>query len=74
MLARNADVFLNGRYIMKRPVRFLRYLMVVGAAGVLPAFILNCDKAALNFQRGLLQGLGEDVGDLLLNQMSQETE
>ena len=49
--------------------RVVRWLMVVGTAGVLPAFIMNCDKAALNFQRGLLQGLGEDVGDLILMQL-----
>jgi len=50
-------------------------LLVVGAAGVLPAFILDCDKAALNFQRGFLQGLGEDVADLVISQMpTQETE
>ena len=41
--------------------------MIVAASGVLPAFILQCDKAALNFQRGLMQGLGEDVGTLILD-------
>ena len=60
---------------MKCRARFLRWLLVVGAAGVLPAFILDCDKAALNFQRGFLQGLGEDVADLVISQMpTQETE
>ncbi len=51
--------------------------MVVGAAGLLPAFILNCDKAALQLQRGFLQGLGEDLGDMVLAQSitaDEETE
>lgn len=59
---------------MKRPTRLLRWLMVVGAAGALPAFILNCDKAALNFQRGFLLGLGEDVADLVLAQAATDSE
>ncbi len=53
---------------MSRCQRMLRWLMVVSVAGVLPAFVLRCDKAALNFQRGLMQGLGEDVGDLIIEQ------
>ena len=44
--------------------------MIVAASGVLPAFILQCDKAALNFQRGLLRGLGEDVGTLILDSVT----
>ncbi len=54
---------------MNRRASLLRWLMVVGVAGFLPAFFLRCDKAALNFERGLLQGLGEDVADLLLQQV-----
>ena len=53
---------------MKRSTRLVRWLMIVSAAGIMPAFILRCDKAALNFQRGLMQGLGEDVAELLLTQ------
>ena len=53
---------------MKRGTRLVRWLMIVSAAGIMPAFILRCDKAALNFQRGLMQGLGEDVAELLLTQ------
>lgn len=53
---------------MTRFTRFSRWLMVIAAAGVLPAFIMRCDKAALNFQRGLMQGLGADVGALLISQ------
>ncbi len=53
---------------MCRSLRFRRWLVLVAACGVLPAFFLRCDKAALNFQRGLFQGLGEDVGSLLLDQ------
>ena len=50
--------------------RLFRWLMLVSTAGMLLSFILNCDSAALNFQRGLLQGLGEDVGDFLLTQLN----
>ena len=53
---------------MKRRTRVARWLMIVAASGALPTFILRCDKAALNFQRGLLQGLGEDVGDYIVQQ------
>ena len=58
---------------MNRSVRWLRLLMV-GLVGVLPAFVMRCDKAALNFQRGLMQGLGEDVGDLILAQFPTDTQ
>ncbi|MGB2987112.1 MAG: hypothetical protein WBE26_14660 [Phycisphaerae bacterium] len=57
---------------MRGPIRFLRWLLVVGTAGVLPAFILDCDKAALNFQRGLMQGLGADVADIIIDQIPLE--
>ena len=57
---------------MKRSSRFLRWFLIVGAAGVLPAFIMRCDKAALNFQRGLFITLGEDVGELIISQFPTE--
>lgn len=48
--------------------RWQRLFLVLGV-GILPAFIMRCDRAALNFQRGFFQGLGEDaaqiVGDML---------
>ncbi|UCE61004.1 MAG: hypothetical protein JSU63_04480 [Phycisphaerales bacterium] len=59
---------------MNRRSRSVRWLMVVGTASILPAFILRCDKAALQFQRGLMQGLGEDVAELLMTQVSLEEE
>ena len=59
---------------MNRRTRFVRWLIVVGTASILPAFILKCDKAALNFQRGLLQGLGDDVAGLLLTQVVADGE
>ena len=59
---------------MNRGSRVLRWLMIVAASGILPAFVLRCDKAALNFQRGLLQGLGEDVGDLIIGQVTGQTD
>lgn len=57
---------------MRRPSRLARWFLVVSVVGCLPAFILRCDKAALNFQRGLLQGLGEDVGDILLGMIDTQ--
>ena len=53
---------------MNRRGRIMRWLVIVGMSGILPAFIMRCDKASLNFQRGLFQGLGEEVGDLLVTQ------
>ena len=58
---------------MKRTSRFVRWVMVVCAAGVLPAAIMRCDKAALNFQRGLYESLGDDVGSLLISQVPTAT-
>ena len=54
---------------MNRSSRVFRWLMVVASAGILPAFVLRCDKAALNFQRGLFYGLGEDVAGWVLEQV-----
>lgn len=33
------------------------------AIGLLPAWMLQCDKAALNFQRGFWWGLGTNASD-----------
>ena len=55
---------------MNRRGRIMRWLVIVGMSGILPGFIMRCDKAALNFQRGLFEGLGEEVGDLLVTQFS----
>lgn len=55
---------------MKTKTRFervVRWVFVVAAAGVAPAFVMRCDKAALNFQRGLFQGLGLSVSDALVD-------
>ncbi len=38
--------------------RTVRRLLLVGAAGLLPAFLMRCDKAALNLQEGFFEGLG----------------
>ena len=54
-------------------VRMVRWLLVA-SVGVLPAFILRCDRAALNFQRGLFQGLGEDAAEILLAQVAGDTQ
>jgi hypothetical protein len=52
---------------MKRSRRFIRWVVLVGASGMLPAFVLNCDKAALQIQRGFLYGLGEQAAGLVLD-------
>jgi hypothetical protein len=57
---------------MTRPNRLVRWVVIVASTGVLPGFILRCDKAALNFQRGLTQGLGEEVADWLMTQIPLE--
>ena len=47
--------------------RTVRWVFVVAAAGVAPAFVMRCDKAALNFQRGLYEGLGLSLSDILVD-------
>jgi len=42
---------------MTRYIRRARWKLISGAL-ILPAFFLQCDKAALNLQRGFFQGLG----------------
>ena len=59
---------------MRCGARVVRWMMIVGMAGIMPAFIMRCDKAALNFQRGLMQGLGEEVADLVLAQWPDNIE
>jgi len=51
---------------LSRFERAVRWLMVVAAAGVVPAVVMRCDKAALNFQRGLYQGLGVNLSESLV--------
>jgi len=46
-------------------------MMVVCSAGVLPAFVLKCDKAALNFQRGFFGGLGASVAQFVVENADQ---
>ncbi|MEK7731426.1 MAG: hypothetical protein AAB363_06170 [Planctomycetota bacterium] len=55
---------------MKASTRFeraVRWVFIVAAAGVAPAFVMRCDKAALNVQRGFFQGLGLSVSDALVD-------
>ena len=51
--------------------RTVRWVMVVGASGVLPAFVMRCDKATLNFQKGLTQGLGFEVSELIVDRATE---
>ena len=53
---------------MNRRGRIMRWLVIVGMSGILPGFIMRCDKAALNFQRALFEELGVQASGLLLNQ------
>ncbi|MCP4248710.1 MAG: hypothetical protein GY778_16825 [bacterium] len=46
--------------------------MIVGASGVLPAFVMRCDKAALNFQKGLTQGLGFEASELIADRAIED--
>lgn len=50
-----------------RVARGVRRFVLIAVAGVLPAFIMRCDKAALNFQRGFFQGLGLNVSGALVD-------
>jgi hypothetical protein len=49
--------------------RFARWATVVGASGLLPTTVMRCDKAALNFQRGLTQGLGHQFSEVLADEL-----
>ncbi len=51
-----------------RSSRVVRWLILASMCGFLPAFILQCDKAALNLQRGFFYGLGQDLSGLALDQ------
>ena len=64
----------HGRQVMNRRGRIMRWLVIVGMSGILPGFVMRCDKAALNFQRGLFQGLGEETSELLLDQFPADGE
>ena len=64
----------HGRQVMNRRGRMMRWLVIVGMSGILPGFVMRCDKAALNFQRGLFQGLGEETSELLLDQFPADGE
>ena len=52
---------------LSRFERAVRWAFVVAAAGVMPAFVMRCDKAALNFQRGLYTGLGASLSQALVD-------
>lgn len=54
----------------KRVLGALKLLTIVGASGLMPAFILRCDKAALNLQRSLFQGLGANIAELIVDQVA----
>lgn len=53
--------------------RWFRAGRVALLAGLLPAFFLQCDKAALNAQRGFWQGLGFQVSEVLAAQVDFES-
>ena len=47
-----------------------KLIALVLASAMFPAFLLNCDKAALNLQRGFWLGLGDSVSDLLIDPLA----
>lgn len=49
---------------------YYKWVCLLLAGSVLPAFFLNCDKAALNFQRGFWLGLGNSISDTFINSIS----
>ena len=58
---------------MRTPYRFsrvMRWTILVGMSGFLPVFLLRCDKAFLNLQRGFFQGLGDSFSDLLVDPLA----
>ena len=52
---------------LSRFERAVRWVFIVAAAGVMPAFVMRCDKAALNFQRALYSGLGAGLSQVLVD-------
>lgn len=43
--------------------RRLGWVVLFAGSTLFSSYFLRCDRAALNFQRGLFQGLGENVSD-----------
>jgi len=50
-----------------------KFIGLVFACGLLPAFFLQCDKAGLNIQRGFWQGLGFNLSTLITTQLQLPT-
>lgn len=59
---------------LSRFERSVRWVFIVAAAGVLPAFVMRCDKAALNFQRALYLGLGAGLSQVIVDNLDVTTE
>lgn len=55
---------------MTRLFRRARWRLILGTA-ILPAFLLQCDKAALNLQRGFFQGLGNQGAAIIADFIPQ---
>ena len=53
-------------------MRAYRYKMLalVVATAIMPAFLLRCDRAALNLQRGFWQGVGMNLSALVVDAVS----
>ena len=50
-----------------------RWLLLIALSGFLPGVIMRCDKAALNFQRGFWEGLGQNAADVAAGILPEET-
>ncbi|MBK9119837.1 MAG: hypothetical protein IPM18_09600 [Phycisphaerales bacterium] len=47
-------------------MQLVKLMTLVSAGGVLGAWLLRCDRAALNFQRGFWWGLGDSISDAIV--------
>lgn len=50
-----------------------KWLCLVCMCGLMPAFFLKCNRASLNFQRGLWYGLGFSISAALVDAATPST-
>lgn len=49
-----------------------KVLVLAMACGLLPAWLLRCDRASLNLQRGFWLGLGENISAALVQGVARQ--
>jgi len=52
---------------------YYKWAALVMTGATVFAFLLQCDKAALNLQRGFWYGLGDSISDLLTDPLAAAT-